>query len=198
MKLVAISQRIDEIQNYGEIRDALDEAWQKLFFRMDAALAPMPNAPEAVKELLKRFQPDAIVLSGGNNPSAYGGCTPQRDQTDEVLIRYAAEHDVPLLGVCRGMQSVALYFGGTLKKAEGHVAVRHRLRGETRREVNSYHGFAVDFPGEHVRAVSYALDGTVEEICHETYRMYGIMWHPERVGGFSQEDIEFIKKKLRL
>ena len=198
MKFVAISQRIDEIRDYREVRDALDEAWQKFFLQMDAALAPMPNEPAAVRELLKRLKPDAIVLSGGNNPAAYGGCTPQRDQTDEILIRYAVEHDVPLLGVCRGMQSVALYFGGTLKKAEGHVAVRHALNCETKREVNSYHGYAVDVPGEQIRAVSYAMDGTVEEIRHETYRIYGIMWHPERVSGFSSEDMAFIKKILRL
>lgn len=198
MKLLAVSQRVDTIEDYGEIRDALDEEWQKLFLKMDAVVAPVPNAPQVLKEFLSRLQPDAIVLSGGNNPVSYGGSAPQRDWTDEILIRYAIKHNVPLLGVCRGMQSVALYFGGALKKIEGHVAVRHEINGKTEREVNSYHAYAVDLLGENIRAVSWANDGTVEEICHETHCIYGIMWHPERVNGFLQEDIDFMKQKLRL
>lgn len=198
MKLAAISQRADEIKEYGEVRDALDEAWQLFFLRMNTALAPLPNAPETVGEILKRLKPDAIVLSGGNNPVSYGGSAPQRDQTDEMLIQYAIEHNVPLLGVCRGMQSVALYFGGTLKKIEGHVAVLHELEGEIRREVNSYHGYAVDAPGEKIKITARAKDGTIEAICHERYPIYGIMWHPERVEGFSEIDIALIKQKLKL
>lgn len=198
MKIAAISQRVDEIKDYGEVRDALDEAWQQLFLRMNTALAPIPNAPRVAKSVLERLRPDAIILSGGNNPVSYGGTAEQRDLTDELLIRYAIEYEVPLLGVCRGMQSVALYFGGTLKKVEGHVAVRHEIEGGIAREVNSYHGYAVDDPGENIRVVSKAKDGTVEAICHEIYHIYGIMWHPERVKEFSEDDISWMKDKLKL
>lgn len=198
MKIAVISQRADEIKEYGEVRDALDEAWQQLFLQMNTALAPVPNELRSAREILKRLIPDAIVLSGGNSPISYGGTAPQRDQTDELLIQYAIEHDTPLLGVCRGMQSIALYFGGTLKKVEGHVAVYHEIAGETARKVNSYHSFAVDFPGKNVRIASRAKDGTIEAIYHENYQIYGMMWHPERVAGFSKEDIELIKDKLKL
>lgn len=198
MKIAVISQRVDEIKDYGEVRDALDEAWQQLFWHMNTALVPMPNAPQVVKEVLERLKPDAIVLSGGNNPVSYGGSAPQRDLTDELLIQYAIDHAVPLLGVCRGMQSVALYFGSTLKKVEGHVAVRHEIEGETVREVNSYHGYAVDVPGEHIKIASKAKDGIIEAIYHETHQIYGIMWHPERVKGFSKDDVNLIKEKLKL
>lgn len=198
MKIAVISQRVDEIKDYGEIRDALDEAWQQLFLCLDTALIPVPNEPLAANEILKRLRPEAIVLSGGNNPVVYGGSAVQRDLTDEMLIQYAIEYDVPLLGVCRGMQSVALYFGGALKKVEGHVAVLHEIEGEIARRVNSYHGYAVDDPGKNIRIVSRAKDGTIEAICHETYRIYGIMWHPERVKGFSEDDLNLIRDKLKL
>lgn len=197
MKIAVISQRVDEIKDYGEVRDALDEEWQQLFLQMDTALVPVPNTPQIVKAVLKRIKPEAIILSGGNNPVSYGGTAPQRDLTDELLIQYAIEHDVPLLGVCRGMQSIALYFGGTLKKVEGHVAVLHEIEGEITRKVNSYHGYAVDNPGQNIRITARAKDKTVEAICHETYRIYGIMWHPERVKGFSEADINLIKEKLK-
>lgn len=198
MKIAVISQRVDEIKDYGEIRDALDEAWQQLFLRLDTALIPVPNEPLAANEILRRVKPEAIVLSGGNNPVVYGGSAAQRDLTDELLIQYASEHNVPLLGVCRGMQSVALYFGGTLKKVEGHVAVQHEIEGETGRKVNSYHGYAVDDPGKNIRILSRTKDGTIEAICHKEYRIYGIMWHPERVKGFSEDDLDLIRDKLQL
>lgn len=198
MKIAAISQRVDEVKDYGEIRDALDEEWQKLFLSMDTALIAIPNCPPILETLLERIRPDAIILSGGNNPVSYGGTAPNRDQTDTFLIQYAIGNDIPLLGVCRGMQSIALHFGGTLKKVEGHVAVRHEVEGEIAREVNSYHSYAVDFPGKEMKVLSMASDGIIEAICHEKYNIYGIMWHPERVEGFSKEDISFIKDKLRL
>mgnify|MGYP001078823289 CR=1 FL=1 len=127
MKAVVISQRVDEIKEYGEIRDALDEQWHKLFQKMNAVLLPVPNISENHALLLDRIKPDAIVLSGGNTPVNYGGTAPQRDKTDEALIRFAVEKGIPLLGVCRGMQSVALFFDSSLKKVEGHVAVKHTV-----------------------------------------------------------------------
>ena len=116
MKIIAISQRIDEIKDYGEIRDALDEKWSELFAELDAALVPLPNFPQAIPAILERLKPDGIVLSGGNTPVEYGGNAINRDKTDEILIAYAVSHRIPLLGICRGMQSVALYFGSTLKQ----------------------------------------------------------------------------------
>lgn len=196
MKIVAISQRVDEIKNYRESRDALDERWHEMFEAAGAVLVPMPNAPRSVPHILERLRPEAIVLSGGNNPVGYGGTAPQRDRTDEMLIRHAVEHGIPLLGVCRGMQSVALYFGSTLKKVEGHVAARHEITGEIRRTVNSYHSYAVDVPGDGLCVMACTKQGTIEAVRHVKYPVYGIMWHPEREDGFDGADIRFIKEKL--
>ena len=69
MKIVAISQRIDEIKDYGEVRDSLDENWSKLFGRMDAALVQISNYPDSLPTVLGRLKPDAIVLSGALQPS---------------------------------------------------------------------------------------------------------------------------------
>ncbi len=198
MKIIAISQRVDEIKDYGEIRDALDENWQKLFLQLDAAVLPIPNESRILQAALERIRPDAIVLSGGNHPQVYGGTAPERDRIDEGLIQYAIKNGIPLLGVCRGMQSIAMYFGGSLKKTTGHVAVWHEIEGGITREVNSYHSYAVDDPGDGITVVSRTKDGVAEAICHEEYPVYGIMWHPERVKGFDEADLLFIKEKLRL
>lgn len=198
MKLVLISQRVDEIKDYGELRDSLDEQWHSLFGKMDTVLLPVPNVPENLQYILEKINPDAVILSGGNTPVVYGGTAPQRDKTDEKLIQYAMQENIPLLGVCRGMQSIALYFGSTLKKVEGHVAVRHRIDGNITREVNSYHSYAIDQIGNGLRVLAESMDGVVEAISHVQYSIYGIMWHPERVSGFDIKDIQWIKAKLNL
>ena len=54
MKIIAISQRMDEVKEYGEMRDALDEKWSELFASLDAALAPVPNFPQALPAILGR------------------------------------------------------------------------------------------------------------------------------------------------
>lgn len=198
MKIVAISQRVEEIKDYGEIRDALDEQWHNLFWEMDAALVPIPNYPASIGAILERIHPEAIVLSGGNNPVEYGGTMPQRDRTDELLIQYSIEKSVPLLGVCRGMQSVAMYFGSTLKKVEGHIAVKHEIKGEIEQTVNSYHAYAIDVLGSGLRVTACTRQGDIEAIQHKQYPIYGIMWHPERGDVFYKTDIKFIMEKLSI
>lgn len=198
MKAVVISQRVDEIKEYGEIRDTLDEQWHKLFKKMNTVLLPVPNISENHALLLDRIKPDAIVLSGGNTPVKYGGTAPQRDKTDEALIRFAVEKGIPLLGVCRGMQSVALFFDSSLKKVEGHVAVKHTVYGEVSREVNSYHSYAIDQLGSKLEILAKDGNGIIEAIKHQQYAIYGVMWHPERVKGFHVEDIRLIKEWLKL
>lgn len=198
MKIIAISQRVDEIKDYGEIRDALDEQWHRLFQKMDAILVPIPNVPDNVMAILERLSPDGILLSGGNNPVQYGGTAPQRDKIDEVLIRYAVENMLPLVGVCRGMQSIALYFDGTLKEVQGHVAVRHEVTGEIMRSVNSYHSYAVDRLGKGLNIIAQTKDGDIEAIQHQNFPIFGMMWHPERVKGFDVQDIKLLAEKLNL
>lgn len=193
MKIVAISQRVDEIRDYGETRDALDEKWHELFAKLDIVLVPVPNFPQALTDLLKRLNPDGIVLSGGNTPVEYGGNAASRDKTDEMLISYAVRRDIPLIGICRGMQSVALYFGSTLKRVEGHVARKHWIYGNICREVNSYHSYAIDCLDPCLVPIAADEDGIIEAIVHRVHQIYGIMWHPERENPFSQNDIELIR-----
>ncbi len=198
MKLGLISQRVDEIKDYGEVRDGLDTQWHELFKRLDAGFVPLPNQPQTVAVILERLCPDFIVLSGGNNPVKYGGNVPGRDAVDDLLIEFAVKRKVPLLGVCRGMQSIGLFFGGTLKAVEGHVATRHIVTGVINREVNSYHGYALDNIKDDLEVLARDETGVIEAVCHKSHLISGIMWHPERVNGFDDRDVHFIKERLQL
>jgi putative glutamine amidotransferase len=140
------------------------------------------------------LNPDGIVLSGGNTPVAYGGQSKERDCVDELLISYSVEKNLPLIGVCRGMQSICLYFGGSLKQVKGHVRVRHNIEGLIKRNVNSYHEWSPDYQGDNIEVLCRSDDDGIEMVHHVSLSIYGMMWHPEREKPFNVDDIDFFKK----
>ena len=68
----------------------------------------------------------------------------RRDNFELKLLQFAHERSIPILGVCRGMQILNKFYGGTLEKIEGHVNRSHKISSDIgNSEVNSYHNFAV-------------------------------------------------------
>ncbi len=195
MRLIAVTQRVDRFPSYGEQRDALDESWTRFLIACECVPVPVPNHLEAAKMLLENIQIDGILLTGGNSLVRYGGDAPQRDETERYLIGYAMEKDIPLVGICRGMQVIQDYFGVALNKVEEHVAVRHEvlLEGEWVMK-NSYHTYAACTSTEELAVVAKAADGAIEGVRHRKHRIYAMMWHPERNNPFEKKDMEFFKK----
>lgn len=149
---------------------------------------------------------DALLLSGGGDihPSYYGGHMTgldtgvdlQRDEREwELLQRFCAKKK-PVLGICRGIQVIDVFFGGTLFRHLGtayvHENTIHTIvtsEGGRLRElfgknlpVNSYHHQAIRTLGAglHVAAVSDA-DGVIEAVEHDTLPVLAVQWHPERM-----------------
>ena len=86
-------------------------------------IIPFTSDVSVYESLLPRL--DGFVLSGGQDisPVRYGGditygklseLTPEREEVEYLLLSYAYQFDFPLLGICRGMQMVNVFFGGTL------------------------------------------------------------------------------------
>lgn len=197
MKAILTTQRADLIPAYGERRDALDQRWTAFLRETGALPVPCPNDPDAAEALLARIQPEGILLTGGNSPLAYGGDAPERDAVDRLLIAWAENRRLPLIGVCRGMQSLILYFGGALQPVENHRATRHLLTGEPSREVNSYHTLAARALPEDgpLQATAQTADGVLEAVTHRALPMLGIMWHPEREQPFAEADIDLFRRQ---
>jgi putative glutamine amidotransferase len=159
---------------------------------------------------------DGLILSGGSDidPASYGadrhpetGITvPERDRTEVALARRAIERDLPVLGICRGMQLLNVAFGGTLLQhlpdEVGHGdhrlnpgtfdgsehdvrlepgSLAARAAGEELHETKSHHhqGLAVVAPELEVTGRS-TLDDLPEavEVPDKTF-VLGVQWHPE-------------------
>ena len=194
---VAISQRVDLWADRDERRDALDQRLCQWLTTIGCVPIPVPNTLMAMcdeemsglQNWLRAVRPDAVLLSGGND---IGEAT-ERDNTERRLLAYAKKRVLPVLGICRGMQMMAVWAGGSLAPVSGHVRTRHHLQvadgsGEWPGEVNSFHNLALaDCPPEFV-VTARAEDGAIEAMRHETLPWEGWMWHPEREPQFNSID----------
>lgn len=178
------------------------------------ALLPVEGDRAAAGDLIGRL--DGLLLAGGR-PLPVGFFTehlrPSLEQTDparywfeHALVLAACEHGVPMLGICRGMQTINEALGGTLVRnlaldwpgALGHHKTdpeehpTHRIRiaphshlsavvGEDQAQVNSYHRQAVETPGAGLVAVAWADDGVIEavEAPGDDPFIVGVQFHPE-------------------
>ena len=161
---------------------------------------------------------DGLLLPGGGDvdPARYGAVvasphcspTPERDRLEAALIRQAAERDMPLLGICRGMQIMNVALGGTLTQdvspagarvahwqpepynapshpvridGESPLAAYLGLTGEcTAIPVNSMHHQGVRDLAPALRPCAWADDGLVEAALWPEKRFFiAVQWHPE-------------------
>lgn len=200
MKLVAVSQRVDHYPDRNETRDALDQ--RLITFLLVAGFIPVPlpnglykslpdgrSVPEALDVWLAAVKPQAFLLSGGND---IGQCS-ERDLIEGWLLDYARQHQMPLLGICRGMQIMGHWAGVDLRSVQGHVRIQHCLSGEITGEVNSYHGFSLATCPLDFEVLARSDDGEIEAIRHQSLPWEGWMWHPEREENFAARDVQRIK-----
>ncbi|WP_285419008.1 gamma-glutamyl-gamma-aminobutyrate hydrolase family protein [Pseudomonas sp. efr-133-TYG-5] len=192
MKLVAVSQRVDTHPERGESRDALDQRLSAFLLAAGFLAVPVPNGLDAagLEHWLAAVAPQAIVLSGGND---IGQC-PARDLTESRLLAHACAQDLPLLGICRGMQMLAHWAGTGLKQLSGHVRTRHQLSGQIVAEVNSYHTLVLAACPEDFEVLARSEDGAIEAIGHRHRAWQGWMWHPEREAQFSPLDLQRLQR----
>ena len=197
MKLVAVSLRVDKWANRDERRDTLAKGWAPIMQKCDAVSFAVPNEPGNVVPLMDRTNPDAILLSGGNDLVPYGGDAPERDAAETAMIEWAVANGRAIIGVCRGMEMVVHAMGGTLKRVEGHIG-NHVIRHMDGREtiVNSWHRWAVDRLPTGFCATAFGEDAVLEACRDPGRRVECIMWHPERCSPVDSSDLDLIRRAL--
>ena len=134
-----------------------------------AALTEAGAEPVLSRDLFRACGCDGLLLPGGGDIGVTLGAT------DSFLIRSFADSGRPILGICRGMQALNVFFGGTLHTCiPGHQQVQGDLIHPTRARgllsqllgpaplVNSNHHQAVRVLGEELCLLQQAADGTIE------------------------------------
>ena len=115
------------------------------------------------------------------------------DAEERAAIRFFVAHRLPILGICRGLQALNVYFGGTLydfipnhQASLGDIThltcatgIMESLLGSSP-VVNSNHHQAIRGLGTDLVACQWAQDGIIEAIQHRTSPILGVQWHPER------------------
>lgn len=193
-----------------------NQAYVRAVHRAGGAPLLLPPLDDA--ELIARYieRMDGLLLSGGGDvaPMYYGQqalpqCDPpdrERDAMETALTRAALAAELPILGICRGMQLLNIVRGGTLyqdlptQRPETlkhlyvgfpgtHLAHDIRLTpgsrtagilGAERETVNSFHHQAVLDPGDDVEIVAWAEDGVAEAMELRDYPFgLAVQYHPE-------------------
>jgi putative glutamine amidotransferase len=177
-------------------------------------LPPDSRSTERPEETLDAL--DGLMLAGGADidPASYGqqaepgtvGSVPQRDVFEIALVRAAIARDMPVLGICRGMQLINVALGGTLHQHlpqrfghEEHLrsfgsfedsdhevellpgSLAARAAGELAHVTKSHHHQGVDEVGQELLVSGVAcMDGLAEAIELTNRRfVLGVQWHPE-------------------
>lgn len=156
-----------------------------------------------------------LILAGGASvePARYGsgiepGVTPTmdlpRDALEWAMLDQALERGLPVLGICRGLQVINVYYGGTLHQElsatsfdrihrpdQGRAHLAHpvrahggrleRLLGSDERWVNSIHRQGVKRLGANLRATVFADDGLIEGVESPEGQVLAVQWHPEEL-----------------
>ncbi len=215
--LVGITTQKVRNYNYKEIGYYINSTWGEFSKKTNIELIPFTNLT-STKKIIKSIKPKGLILSGGGTISPkfpniekvkdnllIKKFDIERENIEKILISLACSTNIPLIGICRGMQAIVKYFGSKLFKVNGHVKTRHKvnyycpiLKKNIKRTINSYHDYGVS-----TSEVSKSFDiitsykNTAEFIRHKEKKIFGIMWHPERERLFNEYDIMLIQKLFK-
>lgn len=199
---------IEEGQFAGMERIYVNREYVKTILKAGGIPVMLPII-EDLETICKQIENiDGLLLSGGQDlhPHHYneepspkiGTICLERDRYEIAAVRHASSLNIPIFGVCRGLQLLNVVFGGSLhqdipghsqkmKREEAFHTIEivpgtkmHKIFGAEKVKTNSFHHQAVKHLAPGFRATACANDGTIEGIERiEGSFVMGVQWHPE-------------------
>ncbi len=193
-------------EGYAEPRDALAWDWGNFMATAlpEVSWLAVPNLGTEVLSYASRWCLDGFIFTGGEDI----GESPQRDRTEYELLKFALEHDLPVVGVCRGLQVFQTFFDGPLARLlDGiHCGCSHGITLSPAAlslgipsgcgEVHSFHQWGIRAEDLAAPLTGFAFDddGRVEAAMGRFVKVLGMMWHPERGRPFRSSDVEMLRR----
>jgi N5-(cytidine 5'-diphosphoramidyl)-L-glutamine hydrolase len=207
---IALTQRND-LGKFKREFDSLENNYIDYIEKFGALIILIPNTTKNLKRYIEELSIEGIILTGGNDikPKDYTKknnhditISDKRDETEKKLLELAIEKDIPVMGICRGMQLINIYFGGNIKELkkedESHIGTNNKINISQEytkdlstlkeEKVNSFHKFGIDklTLSEELKSFAETKEGIIEGLYHPKKRIAGVQWHPER-DSFSNE-----------
>ena len=190
-------------------------------------MLPLTKNEEILAQFVDKL--DGFLFTGGQDVSPFvygeeklaccGECSKERDQMEALLLQMVLEKDKPAHGICRGIQFINAFLGGTLyqdlptqitSKEEHHqkppyyipshnVSIKkdsplYELLKKEQLAVNSYHHQAVNKVSDRLEVMATAPDGVVEAVYMPGKRfVWAVQWHPEFSYKTDEDSLKILK-----
>lgn len=206
--------------NHSDIDVTLRDAYHKQIVKAGGVpvIIPPVDDEQVIIDTLERL--DGIIFTGGGDfdPKWFneaphpklGTINTVRDHAELLTVKHAYNRNIPMLGICRGIQAIAISLDGhiaqdisdrtihnhsqeedrpvtthevTIRSEEVQASILQSLYPTPTIRVNSFHHQAVDNPGKRFRTIATSPDGIIEAMESTEHKpIMGVQWHPEWLG----------------
>lgn len=191
-----ITQR-EASDDFGGLVDILESNYVHYFESLGMELIIISNFHKNINDYLKNIDYDFVILTGGGSvpPDFYEGehvdfNQKNRDSTEKMIIETALKSEIPIIGICRGMQFINGIFGGKISKLSNlkvkrPIGIDHSvIVGNNHTiNVNNFHndGIIIDNLAKNFEMIALDHENRIVEAFYSrNLRTLGLQWHPER------------------
>lgn len=190
---------------------------------------PVHDNIEVIKNLANNL--DGLILAGGVDPDpilfgedclqGMGNISPERDKFEYLLLEEFLKTKKPILAICRGLQLVNIYYGGTLYQDISYVdtKIQHKQKWQLdlpthnidilgtdhifydifgkKTRVNSFHHQMIKDIAPNLTPIAKSADGIIEAFQNKDHPFfYGTQWHPEMMSVRGNKNMKQIFNKF--